>query len=433
MSLKSIFNFWGIPLKYSENMIINDKEVLFEKKVLKLQINKKLKSSWIKDVNILFFKVYKSLGSEGEVLASFFDGKEKFPAIIQKDKKIIFNFDPEETISFLLNEKYFKKTRPIYTFLPFHYHKIPFRIALGRVQTIMRLGISSRFRHVSFPSWPIEGSVDVIRAVFLNSLKLIGEVKVSDFWPNGKKFAVVLTHDVDTKEGLKDLEMFSKIEEQAGFRSTCFIVGNYYKKDYKQLDKLVANGHEIGLHGYCHDNKLAYLPIKMIEERINECMAFIKKYDIKGFRSPSLLNSKNLEKVLQRYFLYDSTTPTTEKFLSDFDYGGCCSAFPYFKSNMLEIPLSISMDASLIFLGYSADFIIDIWIKQLDWIRSIGGVAVLNTHPDPHFSGNKKMLNVYRKFINHISSMDDAWVTTMSEIAHHWKKRTINSDIFEIS
>ncbi len=427
---KSIFDFWKIPnrkvdfFRKHKIIYINKHRLIKSNKILKLEIDKKIRPKWLvgEGINIYFPKVYKN-EVKGEVLAYFFD-KEKLPAIVKKDEKIIFNFDPEETINSLLAEKYVKKKRPIYTFLPFHYHKIPFRIGLGKLQTFIR----SRFsKQPGFPGWPIEGSVDVIRTIFLNSLKLIQKnIKIGEFWPNGKKFAIALTHDIDTGKGLKNIKLFSAIEEQFGFRSTWFIVGDYYKKDYEQLNRLIDKRHEIGLHGYSHDNKLAYLSIKKIEERISKCRKFIGRYGIKGFRSPSLLNSENLEKVLQKYFLYDSTIPTNEKYLSDSDYSGCCSAFPYFKGRMLEIPITMPMDSSLVFLNYSTDSISDLWIKKLDWIKALGGVAILNVHPEPHFSGNKKMLNVYRKFIGYISTMNDVWVTTMEQIANHWKKRAEN-------
>jgi len=39
-------------------------------------------------------------------------------------------------------------------------------------------------------------------------------------WPNGKKFALVLTHDVETAEGLDKCYQLAEIEERLGFRSS---------------------------------------------------------------------------------------------------------------------------------------------------------------------------------------------------------------------
>lgn len=423
---KSIFEFWGIPARdadfFSRNksIFINKNRLIKSNSRLKLETGRKIRPNWLKkDIYIYFPKVYKN-ESKGEVLAYFIDKGERLPAIVREGKRITFNFDPEETIDFILAEQYVKKKRPIYTFLPFHYHKIPFRIFIARLITLLRSKLSKEEHNAE---WPVEGEADVIRGVFLNSLNLIKKLKVKDFWPEKKKFAVALTHDIDTKHGFRNIGMFSGAEERKGFRSTWFLVGSYYKKDYNKLDELVKKGHEIGLHGYNHDNKIAYLPLNKIERRLEKCREFTGRYCVKGFRSPSLLNSKNLEKALGKYFSYDSTVPTNERYMADSDYSGCGSAFPYFKEGILEIPISLPMDSSLLFLNWDTGSIFNLWVKKLEWIRAIGGVAVLNVHPEPHFSGNKKMLDLYKKFIDHISTMDDAWVTTMGEIEKQWRKR----------
>jgi hypothetical protein len=47
-------------------------------------------------------------------------------------------------------------------------------------------------------------------------------------WPDGKKFALVLTHDVETEEGLNKCRKLMKIEEELGFRSSFnFVAGDY--------------------------------------------------------------------------------------------------------------------------------------------------------------------------------------------------------------
>jgi metal-dependent hydrolase (beta-lactamase superfamily II) len=39
-------------------------------------------------------------------------------------------------------------------------------------------------------------------------------------WPEGKKFALVLTHDVETKKGLENCRALMDIDEKHGFRSS---------------------------------------------------------------------------------------------------------------------------------------------------------------------------------------------------------------------
>ena len=47
-------------------------------------------------------------------------------------------------------------------------------------------------------------------------------------WPNAKKFSLVLTHDVETAEGLDKCYQLAEIEERLGFRSSFgFVPGDY--------------------------------------------------------------------------------------------------------------------------------------------------------------------------------------------------------------
>ena len=47
-------------------------------------------------------------------------------------------------------------------------------------------------------------------------------------WPDGKKFALVLTHDVETEKGLDKCRELMDIDEKFGFRSSFnFVTGDY--------------------------------------------------------------------------------------------------------------------------------------------------------------------------------------------------------------
>lgn len=415
--MKSLFNFFGIPLKYSKNIIVNKKEILFEKKILKLELIEELKSERLENANILFFRVYKNL-EKGKIIAYFLDGKERFPAVIQKNKKIIFNFDPEENINYLLNEEYVRRTRPIYTYLPFHYHKIPFRFSLVKILNFFK--IKSK---INFPDWPVERAVETIRLLFLASLKEVVKIRTKPFWPQNKRYAIALTHDIDTEKGMKNINKFSSLEKKYSFTSTWFLVGNYYFLDKVLLGKIKKQGNEIACHGYRHDNKLVYLPREQILFRLEKSLRNLKDFDVRGFRSPSLITSKQLDEELSRFFLYDSSITDTEKFPVDAVVKGCCSVFPFMKNNLVKIPITLPMDATLIFLRYNPNQILKTWINKLEYIKKLGGVGVINTHPEPAFSANREMLQIYEEFLDYISKDKTAWITNMEDIANWWKKR----------
>ena len=80
---------------------------------------------------------------------------------------------------------------------------IPRRIQIG-----LRRQIAIRKRKSVSHIWPIDPSA----------------AKKPDNWPgwpDGKKFALVLTHDVDTKVGHDNCRQLMDLEESMRFRSSC--------------------------------------------------------------------------------------------------------------------------------------------------------------------------------------------------------------------
>ncbi len=75
-------------------------------------------------------------------------------------------------------------------------------------------------------------------------------------WPDNKRFALVLTHDVDTSYGNENCIKLMELEKSLGFRSTFFFVPNGYPAPKKYHDELIKNGFDIGVHGLKHDGKL---------------------------------------------------------------------------------------------------------------------------------------------------------------------------------
>ena len=76
-------------------------------------------------------------------------------------------------------------------------------------------------------------------------------------WPDGKKFAFVLTHDVEGPDGLAKCEQLMELEMDLGFRSSFnFIPEGPYRVPAALREKLVRNGFEVGVHDLKHDGRL---------------------------------------------------------------------------------------------------------------------------------------------------------------------------------
>src|SRR6266700_22175 len=76
-------------------------------------------------------------------------------------------------------------------------------------------------------------------------------------WPDGKKFALVLTHDVEGQAGLAKCRQLMELERGLGFRSSFhFIPEGDYAVGRDLRDELTRNGFEIGVHDLEHDGGL---------------------------------------------------------------------------------------------------------------------------------------------------------------------------------
>ena len=77
-------------------------------------------------------------------------------------------------------------------------------------------------------------------------------------WPDGKKFAVVLTHDVEgSGAGWIKCRPLMELEMELGFRSSFnFIPEGNYRVPAAFRDDLTRNGFEVGVHDLRHDGRL---------------------------------------------------------------------------------------------------------------------------------------------------------------------------------
>jgi len=405
-------NFWKVPKKYLKNI----EQVRGNKicnKVVKLKIKKNgLIPKWAKNKSPLYIREYNNKKTKGDV---YFDDVCMLEIA---DKIYINNFDG--VISDLLYERYLDIKAPLFTKLPFPYHHIPLSVRNFLFNTLIKLK-----KDPLYPRWPIDSSVDLLRFLFLNSLKYYYKKPIPyiGFWPN-KKFALVVAHDIETNFGYKNIDDFREIEKKYGIKSSWNIVAKRGKIDFNKLRRLKKEGCEIGSQGYNHDGKLPYLNEKKIRKRINFCLSKLKEFNVKGFRSPQLQRNERLLKILSNYFYYDSSVPDTELYSPIAVRNGTTTVFPFFVEKMVELPLTMPQDFYMKYI-YKLDKnkVFEIWKNKIDYIREVGGLASFNIHPDSYISGNDEYLNLYEKILKYISKFEDCWKSTPIEVAEWWNER----------
>jgi len=331
-----------------------------------------------------------------------------FPAVVRHGEAFVLNFDVVGTIEASLFERYRTERRAWLTYLPVPYHAIVprrLRAPIKRLSGLLRGGMCAG----AYPRWPMENWLMFLMALFPWSTP-------DRPWPGRREFALVLSHDVESAEGVKLAEEVAKVEADFGVKSTWFITGRFAGQARSLADRLKADGHEIGLHGVEHDMVLPFLSRADMEKRLDSCQSFIDDYDIKGFRSPALLRSDLMYDVIGERFAYDSSVVDTGRLAPHACPTGCGTIFPFRRGRIPVVPITIPFDASLLFLGCKWHEMWGVWLEKVDFIQSEGGVAVMDTHPEPHFSGNPEGLDAYVAFLKAMRSRRDRWCATMGEL-----------------
>src|SRR5260370_4014476 len=105
-------------------------------------------------------------------------------------------------------------------------------------------------------------------------------------WPQGKRFAVVLTHDVEGTRGLVRVEQLMDLDAKYGFRSSFNFVpeGEYRLPEALRL-KIQQAGFEVGVHGLQHDGKL-YSSKASFASKAARIREYLQSLHACGFRSP---------------------------------------------------------------------------------------------------------------------------------------------------
>src|ERR1700690_87275 len=132
-----------------------------------------------------------------------------------------------------------------------------------RLQILIRRLIISRMRMKYADVWPIDERASKKPVTWRG-------------WPEGKKFALVLTHDVETVQGQERCYDLMNLEEELGFRSSFNFVPERYRVSPELLRMLREKKFEVGVHGLKHDGKY-YDSKKMFKERVLEINKYLKE------------------------------------------------------------------------------------------------------------------------------------------------------------
>ncbi|MFP6278466.1 polysaccharide deacetylase family protein [Helicobacter pylori] len=242
------------------------------------------------------------------------------------------------------------------------------------------------------------------------------------------------------------LKLFKKYHLPA----TWFAPGHSIETFPEQMKMIVDAGHEVGTHGYSHENPIA-MTAKQEEDVLLKSVELIKDLTGKapiGYVAPwwEFSNITN-ELLLKHGFKYDHSLMHNDFTPYYVRVGDSWSKIDYsleakdwmkplirgVETDLVEIPANWYLDdlPPMMFIKKSPNSfgfvsphdIGQMWIDQFDWVYREMDYAVFSMTIHPDVSARPQVLLMHEKIIEHINKHEGVRWVTFNEIADDFLKR----------
>jgi hypothetical protein len=208
------------------------------------------------------------------------------------------------------------------------------------------------------------------------------------------------------------------LDDSFGFRASFQIIPEkQYPVSPGLLEAIRARGFEVNVQDLRHDGNL-FDDRRQFLDRAKAINRYAAGYRAAGFRAGRMFRNPDWFAALD--IEYDMSIPNVAHL--DPQRGGCCTVFPYFIGNILELPLTTTQDYTLFHIlgGYS----IDLWKEQLSLIGRRHGLMSFIVHPD--YILQERERGVYRQLLRHLAGLRDrqnVWAALPGEVNRWWRAR----------
>ncbi|TNM59463.1 polysaccharide deacetylase [Streptomyces sp. NP160] len=270
-------------------------------------------------------------------------------------------------------------------------------------------------------------------------------------WPGGARAAASFTFDLDAESGLLweqpevaarasvithqsygplvGLPRLLDLLERHRVRFIFFVPGWTAERYPGAVRDVVAAGHEVGHHGYLHEQPSALTEAEEATALDRGLAALEAVAGVRpvGYRAPMWDASWRTASLLaERGFLYDSSLMDGD---SPYELAASSSASSSASSasSVVEIPIHWALDDWERFAylpGLVGSGLIEapavaraVWEAELDGLRAAGGCWVLTCHP--FLSGRPGRALELERLLERVLGMDDVWLAPMEDIAEH--------------
>jgi len=241
-----------------------------------------------------------------------------------------------------------------------------------------------------------------------------------------------------------------KLFADHNLRTTWFIPGHSIETFPEQMQAVAAAGHEIGVHGYSHENPIAMTPAQE-EAILDRCIDLVTELAGKrptGYVAPwwEFSNVTN-ELLLKKGIKYDHSLMHNDFHPYYVRVGDSWTRIDYSKhpdswmkplqrgeeTDLVEIPANWYLDdlPPMMFIKKSPNshgfvnprHLEEMWRDQFDWVYRENDYAVFTMTIHPDVSGRPQVLLMLERLIKHIQSHQSVRFVTFDEIADDYLRR----------
>jgi peptidoglycan/xylan/chitin deacetylase (PgdA/CDA1 family) len=220
--------------------------------------------------------------------------------------------------------------------------------------------------------------------------------------------------------------------------ATWFIPGHTIDTFPDLVKRIADAGHEIGHHGYCHENPAA-VPVEDERRILERGIACIRRVTGKaplGYRSPAWdLSPTSVNLLLEYGFLYDSSLMAddfTPYYCRVGDEVRTDGPYVFGKEvDLVELPVDWSLDDWPYFgLHWPAhhvglrtpEDVYRIWSADFDFLYQRVGEGVFTLTMHPQVIGRGHRLLMLEQLIDYMKGHEGVVFKTMGEVATEWKR-----------
>jgi peptidoglycan/xylan/chitin deacetylase (PgdA/CDA1 family) len=286
-----------------------------------------------------------------------------------------------------------------------------------------------------FPPLPIDATEEQVRQGV--ALVRAGQKLTPKAWPNGARVAVCLSFDVDNEllwrrtplpvplsqgeygatTGLpRVLDLLDRHAVPASFYIPAMSAALHPQMIQ---DILQRKRHEIGVHGWMHENLPTVGDPAKEEQLLTQAIDYLTKAVGKrpvGFRAPSWAFSQStLDHIRKAGFLYDSSFMAMDEPYELLANGQ--------ETGMIELPINWIADDYPYYEPQAAgslpdpQLVFDVYKGEFDAAYQERTLFILTMHP--HITGHRSRIAALEKLVDYMKSKPGVWFATLEQVANY--------------